>query len=56
MVKVPSVAEELIGDLEEAVETYPEHPALHRVLGDAYMHAGQLRKALSAYRDALAKL
>ncbi|MBL7200960.1 MAG: tetratricopeptide repeat protein [Anaerolineae bacterium] len=56
LVKVPSVAQELIGDLEEAVETYPEHPALRRVLGDAYVHTGQLRKALSAYREALAKL
>jgi tetratricopeptide (TPR) repeat protein len=56
LVKVPSLAEELIGDLEEAVETYPEHPALRRVLGDAYVHTGQLQKALSAYREALAKL
>jgi hypothetical protein len=56
LVKIPSLTERLIGDLEEAVGLYPEQPALHRILGDAYMRSGQLQKALNAYRDALARL
>jgi tetratricopeptide (TPR) repeat protein len=52
----PGLAQELVGELEEAVRAYPDHHALQRVLGDAYMRAGQLQKALQAYRQALSKL
>ena len=56
LVTVPSLSEDVIYDLEQAVQTYPRHHALQRVLGDAYMHSGQLQKALDAYRQALTKL
>jgi tetratricopeptide (TPR) repeat protein len=56
LVKIPSLVDTLIQDLERAVESYPEHHALRRVLGDAYMRNGQLQKALQAYREALSKL
>jgi tetratricopeptide (TPR) repeat protein len=56
LVQEPELASELIQELEQAVQTHPEHPALQRVLGDAYMRTGDLQKALQAYRQALSKL
>jgi tetratricopeptide (TPR) repeat protein len=56
LVLEPGLAQELVGELEEAVRTHPDHHALQRVLGDAYMRAGQLQKALQAYQQALSKL
>jgi len=53
LVQVPSLHDTLIADLERAVEEYPRHPALYRVLGDVYMRAGQLADALTAYKKAL---
>lgn len=50
------VKEELIAELEEAVQAHPEHSGLQRVLGDAYMQSDQLGQALEAYREALRKL
>ena len=46
----------LIGDLETAVDRYPQRPLLRRVLGDAYMRNGQLQKALETYRQTLDQL
>jgi cytochrome c-type biogenesis protein CcmH/NrfG len=56
LLESPEMNDVVIEDLEEIIETYPEHSALHRVLGDAYMRAGQLQKALVAYKEALAKI
>jgi tetratricopeptide (TPR) repeat protein len=56
LVTTPSLREDVVHDLEQAVQTFPQHHALHRVLGDAYMHSGQLQKALAAYQEALTKL
>ena len=56
LVQEPDLAGELVEELEEAVEAHPDHHALQRVLGDAYMRTGKLQKALEAYRLALSKL
>jgi len=56
LAKVPALTEALIHDLEKAVANHPEHHALQRVLGDAYMRAGKLNNALDAYKQALTKL
>jgi tetratricopeptide (TPR) repeat protein len=53
---IPAIATTLIDDLEQATGMYPEHAALYRVLGDVYMKAGQLQKALTAYKESLNKL
>jgi cytochrome c-type biogenesis protein CcmH/NrfG len=56
LAKVPALAETLIQDLVAVIETHPDRSAPRRVLGDAYMRAGRLQKALDAYKEALAKL
>jgi tetratricopeptide (TPR) repeat protein len=56
LVQVPELREELIQELEETVSEHPDHYELHEVLGDAYVHGGQLQKALQAYKEALSKL
>jgi hypothetical protein len=56
LVQMPSMTDALVADLEQAIETYPDHPVLRRLLGDAYMRAGQLQKALVAYQDSLTRL
>jgi hypothetical protein len=56
LLTAPSVGDDVVQDLEQAVEAYPDHPMLHRVLGDAYVRAGLLQEALRAYRSALSKL
>jgi hypothetical protein len=56
LVRDPALTDTLIPELEEATQTYPGHHALQRVLGDAYMRAGQLQKALDAYKAALSTL
>jgi hypothetical protein len=52
---IPALREEVIQDLEQAVTDYPDHPALLSAMGDAYKHAGELQKALRAYKAALAR-
>jgi tetratricopeptide (TPR) repeat protein len=47
---------EIIADLESANRQQPGHPELLRTLGDAYMRANQLQKALDAYKRALQQL
>jgi hypothetical protein len=47
---------QLVADLEQAVEANPGQSTLIRVLGDTYMRAGELQKALGAYRRALHSL
>jgi tetratricopeptide (TPR) repeat protein len=56
LVQEPDLANELVGELEDAVQSNPKHHALQRVLGDAYMRTGKLQQALEAYRQALSKL
>jgi hypothetical protein len=48
--------DDVISDLEKAVEDNPDHVELTRLLGDAHMKAGNLQKALKLYREALKKL
>ncbi len=48
--------DDVISDLEKAVEDNPDHVDLIRLLGDAHMKAGNLQKALKLYRQALKKL
>jgi hypothetical protein len=48
--------DEVIPDLERAVEDNPDHVDLTRLLGDAHMKSGNLQKALKLYRQALKKL
>ncbi len=45
--------EEVIGDMEGYMQARPADPKVRRVLGDAYMRAGLLARALQAYREAL---
>jgi hypothetical protein len=56
LARVPSVSGILLKDLEDLIASHPEHHALHRVLGDAYMRTGRLQDALNAYKEALTRL
>ena len=56
LIQVPELRGELIQELEDTVSQHPEHYELQQVLGDAYVHEGQLQKALQAYKEALRKL
>jgi cytochrome c-type biogenesis protein CcmH/NrfG len=42
--------ETVIGDLEQALERYPNLPTMWQALGDAYMKADQLQEAIKAYQ------
>jgi hypothetical protein len=53
---VSSLHAELIADLERETEAQPQHAALLRVLGDAYLRTGELQKALRTYQQALHSL
>ncbi|MDW8325084.1 MAG: tetratricopeptide repeat protein [Anaerolineales bacterium] len=48
--------DEVIVELEAYLARNPASPIFLRLLGDAYMRAGRLQKALDAYREALVKL
>jgi tetratricopeptide (TPR) repeat protein len=45
-----SMTEEVLKDLEAAATSAPDHLATHELLADAYMRAGELKKALDKYR------
>jgi len=45
-----SMAQQVLEDLESAVASAPDHLATHELLADAYMRAGELKKALDKYR------
>jgi hypothetical protein len=47
---------EIITELEAATSSNPGATVLYRTLGDAYMRANQLQRALDAYRQALAQM
>lgn len=50
------LAEEVLADMEVHARERPAHPAVRRVLGDAYMRVGRLEEALETYRNALESL
>lgn len=56
LLRVASMRQAVIADLEQAVQLRPGESRLWQVLGDAYQEAGMLQKALEAYRRALASL
>ncbi|WP_322800427.1 tetratricopeptide repeat protein [Thermoflexus sp.] len=56
LLRVASMRDTVIADLEQAVQLRPTDSRLWQVLGDAYQEAGKLQKALEAYRQALATL
>lgn len=56
LLRVASMRDAVIADLEQAVQLRPNESRLWQVLGDAYQEAGKLQKALEAYRRALAAL
>jgi tetratricopeptide (TPR) repeat protein len=50
----PDLLPEVMGDLNESLEEAPDHPELHRLLGDAYIRQGNYLQALEAYNRAVA--
>ncbi|HEV8192424.1 MAG TPA: tetratricopeptide repeat protein, partial [Ktedonobacterales bacterium] len=50
----PDLFSEVLEDLRAIVATAPEHPELHRLLGDAYIRQGDYLNALESYNRALA--
>lgn len=52
----PDLLGEVIADLEALTEGNAERLDLHQTLGDAYMEAGQLEKALAKYNWVLAQM
>jgi cytochrome c-type biogenesis protein CcmH/NrfG len=59
LIKGRNVPENLLdivtGNLRDLVEAQPDNPALHRLLGDAYMKQGQYQMAISQYNWLLTK-
>jgi tetratricopeptide (TPR) repeat protein len=59
LIKGRNVPENLLdivtGNLRDLVEGQPDNPALHRLLGDAYMKQGQYQMAISQYNWLLTK-
>ncbi len=56
LVKAGHLLDDVIDDLETAVDSHSSSAALWQLLGDAYMKAGHLQKALKTYRQALKKI
>ncbi|MBN1890953.1 MAG: tetratricopeptide repeat protein, partial [Thermoflexales bacterium] len=56
LVKNANLLDDVMDDLEMATESHPGTPALWQLLGDAYMKAGHLQKALKIYRQALKRI
>jgi tetratricopeptide (TPR) repeat protein len=50
----PDLLPDVMGDLNESLEEAPDHPELHRLLGDAYIRQGNYLQALEAYNRAVA--
>jgi tetratricopeptide (TPR) repeat protein len=46
----------LIAELHTSISNYGEQPRLQRLLGDAYVQNGQIKKAIEVYRQALDNL
>jgi len=56
LIRSGRLIEMVIEDLERAGREAPDQPAVWQLLGDAYVKAGRLQKALESYREALARL
>ncbi len=50
----PDLLNEVVGDLRESLADVPEHPELHRLLGDARIRQGDYLSALESYNRAVA--
>ena len=50
----PDLLGDVMSDLNESLEEVPDHPEVHRLLGDAYIRQGNYLQALEAYNRAVA--
>jgi tetratricopeptide (TPR) repeat protein len=50
----PDLLPEIIDELHESMAETPDHPELHRLLGDAHIRKGDYLSALEAYNRAVA--
>jgi tetratricopeptide (TPR) repeat protein len=50
----PDLLNEVVGDLRESLADVPEHPEIHRLLGDARIRQGDYLSALESYNRAVA--
>jgi tetratricopeptide (TPR) repeat protein len=50
----PDLLGDVVDDLNESLEEAPDHPELHRLLGDAHIRQGNYLQALEAYNRAVA--
>lgn len=50
----PDLLNEVVGDLRESLADVPDHPELHRLLGDARIRQGDYLSALESYNRAVA--
>ena len=56
LIRSGRLIEMVIKDLERASREAPDQSTMWQLLGDAYVKAGRLQKALESYREALARL
>jgi len=56
LVKAGALMDAVIEDVEQVIAQQAADHATYLLLGDAYMKDGRLRKALAAYREAMARL
>jgi tetratricopeptide (TPR) repeat protein len=50
----PDLLGDVMSDLNGSLEEAPDHPEVHRLLGDAYIRQGNYLQALEAYNRAVA--
>jgi len=50
----PDLLGDVMRDLNGSLEETPDHPEVHRLLGDAYIRQGNYLQALEAYNRAVA--
>lgn len=50
----PDLLSDVMGDLRDSLAEQPEHPELHRLLGDAHIRQGDYLSALESYNRAVA--
>lgn len=56
LIRRRSLLEDVMADLEAAIDRLPDRPELWQALGDAYMKADRAAEAVEAYRRGLASL
>jgi Flp pilus assembly protein TadD len=56
LIRRRSLLDDVMADLQVAVERLPDSPELWQALGDAYMKADRAADAVEAYRHGLANL